>query len=240
MDPTLPINTTLNDVMLMLLLIFGAAFIFMVYQAFRNFGTSQKTIYINTINDDQYIKAYMLNGAIYTRRYFFKLDDSSRLPFRYDDFPMKTEKIVSNGFLRTKVPVLKAVRTPAGFIEPVYLDIKDGKYVLRSYAAESYKRIVQSELDWIARLAAGFVNAPNSIMEAIVMGIKEHWIIVMAMMLGFGFLTIIGVGLQYKDSLLAVSENMKEVAEILREVSKDRLNVTNSTNSNVIVEIGNK
>jgi len=60
------------------------------------------------------------------------------------------------------------------------------------------------------------------------------------MMLGFGFLTIIGVGLQYKDSLLAVSENMKEVAEILREVSKDRLNVTNSTNSNVIVEIGNK
>jgi len=240
MDPYLPINTSLNDILTLLFLAFGASVVFMVYQVFRNFGTSQKTVYINTINDDRYIKAYMLNGAIYTRRYFFKLDDSSRLPFRYEDFPMKTEKVIYNGLFGVRVPVLKAVRTPDGSIEPVYLDIKEGKYTLKSYWVEANKRIIQSEIDWIARLASSFANSPNSIMEAIIMGVKENWIIVVAIILSAGFMVIVGVGIQYKDALVAVSEKMKEVAEILREVSKDRLNVTNSTNSNVVVEIGSK
>ncbi len=241
MDPFLKINTTLLDIVTVLLFIFGLAFVFVFYHAYRNFGTGQKMVYIDVFNDNEdigYVKAYMLNGAVYTRRFFFKLDDSSRLPFRYEDFPVKTEKRIWFGL--AKVPVLKAIRTPEGAIAPAYLDVKDEKYVIRNYATIAHERILHSELNWIAQLAAGFVNAPNSIMEAITMGIKEHWNGLIGMLLAIGFVLIVGVSLQYKDSLLAVSEKMKEVAEILREVAKDRLNVTNSTNSNVIVEIGQK
>lgn len=241
MDPFLSINTTLTDVVLLLLFIFGIIFIFILYQAYRNFGTSQKLVYISVFNDNEdagYIKAYMVNGAIYTRRFFYKLDDSSRLPFRYDDFPTKSEKKIWFGL--AKVPVLKAIRTIDGSIAPAYLDSKDGNYIIRNYAAVAYDRILQAELYWIAQFAAGFVKSPSSLAEAIITGIKENWIGLVGMVLAFGFVVLIGVGLQYKDALVAVSEKMKEVAEILAEVAKDRVNVTNSTNSNVIVEIGPK
>jgi hypothetical protein len=241
MNPFLSINTTLTDIVLLLLFFFGLAFIFVLYQAYRNFGTSQKKVYIDVFNDSEdlgYITAYMVNGAIYTRRFFFKIDDSSRLPFRYEDFPVKSEKKIWFGL--AKVPVLKAIRAVDGSIAPAFLDIAAGNYIIKNYAAVAYDRILQSELIWIGQLAAGFVNTPSSLAEAIITGIKENWIGLMGMLLSFGFIVLIGVSLQYKDALVTVSEKMKEVAEILAEVAKNQLNVTNSTNSNVIVEIGSK
>jgi hypothetical protein len=229
----------LDNLLSVLLFLLAAGGVFVFFQAYRQFGTNQKVVYIHTFFDDKYIKAYMLDGNIYTRRYFFKLDLDSKLPFRYEHFPVVVEKNTLFG----KVPVLKAVRTANGAIVPAYGRISDGTYEIIDYASKELRKIVQSELQSIAQLAAGYVTAPNSIMEAVIMGVKENWGIVMAALLGLSFLIVIGVGIKYNDALIAVSEKMKEVAEILREVSKEKLNYTNVTNMtdiNVIVNATNK
>jgi hypothetical protein len=138
------------------------------------------------------------------------------------------------------VPVIRAMRTIEGELVPADADFSTiGKnYRLIDASSKGFKSAYLAEMRFFTELTSRFINAPNSLAEAIIMGVKENWIGVATFFLFVGFVVITITTLQYNGTLVAVSEKMKEVSEILAEVAKQKLNNTNVTDSNVIVDIG--
>jgi hypothetical protein len=220
----------------LLLIGLAAMLVWAVYRAVVDFGTSQRPVFINVINEDKIIKAYMLNNEIYLRRVFFKLDPTSKLPFGFDSFPIRINKSVYLPFLPIKVaevPMLVAVRTIEGHIVPVSIEkVDDQNYRLADYLKTNITRMLHSDLSTINQSIAN-IKTSEGLMEAIINQIKENWIGFSVVLIMLSLLILIGINLKYSDALIKVSENMKIVSEkmiqITNKIENEPISESNTT-----------